>query len=85
MPAKSDNEAGTDPGHRSRQGLGAVGGRGAQGEQMVFFRAHLFGQIVDVAHGIAADAFAHNPGGIIHVLRPRKLDGLGEFLDPLID
>jgi len=71
-------------GHRSRQGLTAVGTRRALDEQMIFFGTHLVGQIVDVAHGVAAGAFTHDPGGVIHMLCLRKRNGFAEFLDPLV-
>ena len=38
-----DHQAGADDGHDRGQSLGAVGGRGAQREQPVFFRAHRVG------------------------------------------
>ena len=67
----------------SRQRLAAVGAGGALGKQAIFFGAHLASQIVDVFHGVAADALAYHLGGIVDVLRPRQIDGLAEFLDPL--
>ncbi len=80
-----DNKARADAGHRCRQALTAVGARGALGKQTIFFRAHLAGQIVDVLHGVVADILPHDPGGVVDVLRPRKFDGVAEFLDSLID
>ena len=66
------------------QGLAAVGVPGAKGKQTVFFGPHLAGQIVDVAHGVAAGALAHDPGGVVEVLGLGQCNGLAEFLDPLL-
>ncbi len=62
----------------------AVGVGGALDEEPIFFRAHLAGEIVDVLHGVAPDAFAQHPGGVVDALRPRKLDGVAELLNLLI-
>ncbi len=35
-------------------------------------------------HGVAADVLTQDLGGVIDALRPRKFDGLAEFLDPLV-
>ncbi len=36
-------------------------------------------------HGVAPDTLAQHPGGVVDALRPRKVDGVAEFLDSLID
>jgi hypothetical protein len=64
--------------------LTAVGVGGALDEEPIFFRAHPAGEIVDVFHGIAPDAFAQHPCGVVDALRPRKLDDVAELLDLLI-
>ena len=80
-----DDEARTNAGHRCRQGLTAVGIGRAQDEQPIFFRAHLAGEFVDVLHGVAADALADDPGGVVHALSPRQFDRAAEFLNSQID
>jgi len=58
-----------------------VGIRGAQDEQPVFSACIPTGEIVDVLHGVATDALAHDLGGVVQMLGPRQFDGLAEFLD----
>ena len=85
MRGQHHDEARTDAGHRCGQGLAAVGVGGTQDKQTILFGAHRPCQSVNAVHGVAADALAHDPGGVIDALAPRQFDGVAEFLDPLID
>ena len=51
-------------------------------EQMIFFGAHLVGEIVDALHGVAAVGFAHDAGGIVKTVACGQFDGSCEFLEP---
>ena len=68
-----DHEARADAGDRGRQRLAAIGVGRALDKQPVFLGPHPHREIVDMFHGVAPDALAHDLGGVVHALLDRAV------------